>query len=636
MKNREITYHQTSLYDLFDNQRLLNKRPDSSFTDWLSNFIDDDNIIFGDLFAGGGGVTEGAFSIDGLHVAWALNHDKTAIETHALRHPETKHYQADIRRQDVSELSKVHVLWASTECTQFSKAKGGKIKDIGSYTLGWELIRYIVHCEPIYIFIENVPEFTKWAPVIVLRDKHGNPMKDTVDFSKVTYAGRFIKEFPQKISPWYSWPPALIPDDTKKGKDYHRWIKAICSLGYEHEAKILNAADYDAPTRRSRYIGIFTRKGLPIYWPNPVRDQKGRNGLPKWRACKDFIFLEDEGQSIFNRKNNKNILKQHRKAACLRTRRRFAGGVLKNSGMIKEMLQKSHFISKYYGTGINCHGINEPLHTIRCKASHVLVTVDKQHFIADHCQTDNYQNIEEPLRAQLTRQTKQLVSLKTQFISTQYNSNGKPERNNQFLTDPLNSISTNPKHQFITANFGGNGRPETQVLSIDNPLNSITTHEKFEIVTCKTGLKTNFITAQFNSSGRPETQVQSIDSPLNSITTANCFKVATLYEGETPEYLSTERMEFASLIYQVAHGDEAAQPIEVIRTISFYIKDVKARFLYKDELGPIMGFRKGYFDHLSDKKAIKLIGNAVPTLLARAVLKPNIEYLQELKERIAV
>ena len=119
---------------------------------------EEQSLRFGDLFAGGGGVSTGALAVPGVNVVWALNHSKVAIECHAKNHPETKHYQADIRTQDVSELEEVDVLWASTECTQHSKAKGGADKEIGSYTLGWEILRYIHHCRPSVIHIENVIE----------------------------------------------------------------------------------------------------------------------------------------------------------------------------------------------------------------------------------------------------------------------------------------------------------------------------------------------------------------------------------------------------------------------------------------------------------------------------------------------
>lgn len=43
-----------------------------------------------DLFAGGGGFTEGAQQA-GCEVVWAANHWPAAVATHALNHPHTEH-----------------------------------------------------------------------------------------------------------------------------------------------------------------------------------------------------------------------------------------------------------------------------------------------------------------------------------------------------------------------------------------------------------------------------------------------------------------------------------------------------------------------------------------------------------------
>ena len=51
------------------------------------------------------------------------------------------------------------VLWASLECTNFSKAKGGQPRDADSRTLAEHLFRYIEAIDPDYIQIENVEEF---------------------------------------------------------------------------------------------------------------------------------------------------------------------------------------------------------------------------------------------------------------------------------------------------------------------------------------------------------------------------------------------------------------------------------------------------------------------------------------------
>ena len=64
------------------------------------------------------------------------------------------------------------VLWASLECTNFSKAKGGQPRDADSRTLAEHLFRYIEAIDPDYIQIENVEEFMSWGDM----DENGKPI----------------------------------------------------------------------------------------------------------------------------------------------------------------------------------------------------------------------------------------------------------------------------------------------------------------------------------------------------------------------------------------------------------------------------------------------------------------------------
>lgn len=398
------------------------------------NYIPKSDITFGDLFAGGGGVTTGALSLPGVKVLWALNHDPVSIATHEKNHPETRHFQADIRQQDEKELDRVDILWASLECTQFSNAKGGKPKDADSRTLADEMPRYVKHCNPSVFMIENVREFLTWGPL----DDNGKPIK------------------------------------SKKGDDFRRWIKEMKDLGYPNcEWRILNAADYGCHTRRERLFIIFTKKDIPIRWKSATHHPDAENllGLPQWKPVKECIDLENHGRSIFGRT----------KPLSENTLRRIAGG-------IKKFYPDMYFLMKYYGTGENVTSINEPCHTVTTKDRHALVsierkkflveyygrddatasiekpchvistnnrhalcTVEKKQFITDHVWGGQSQLVEKPLKTQMTRQTKQLITC--QFVSEQYNSNGNPEMNNKSLERPAGSITTNDKFQFVTAYF---------------------------------------------------------------------------------------------------------------------------------------------------------------------------------------
>ena len=114
--------------------------------------MDKIKLLYIDLFCGAGGTSTGVEHAQ-LHgekcakVIACVNHDKNAILSHAANHPDTLHFTEDIRTLDltglVSHTKKMKlkhpdayiVLWASIECTNFSRAKGGKPRDADSRTL---------------------------------------------------------------------------------------------------------------------------------------------------------------------------------------------------------------------------------------------------------------------------------------------------------------------------------------------------------------------------------------------------------------------------------------------------------------------------------------------------------------------
>jgi DNA (cytosine-5)-methyltransferase 1 len=285
------------------------------------------------------------------------------------------------------------------------------------------LPRYVKWCEPDIIYIENVPEFVRWG--------------------KLSKKGKRIK--------------------SQEGGEYRKWIESIKDLGYtSYDKRFLNAADFGCPTKRIRYFGVFVKPGFEITWPAATHAEKA-NGLPGWIACKDYINLLDEGASIFGRK----------KPLVNNTLRRIAGGISK-------FAPEMYFIMKYYGNSVegnnyNCQSVNDPLHTLRTKESHCLITLEKLQFIQDYCFVNRYDHPNKPMSTLMKWETKQLVTIKNQFISAQYNSNGKPEANNQSVCAPLGSCTTKEKFQFITTYFNAGGRPESQNESLDRPIGSILT-----------------------------------------------------------------------------------------------------------------------------------------------------------------
>lgn len=240
------------------------------------------NLLYIDLFCGAGGTSTGVNSarLDGeecAKVVACVNHDANAIAFHASNHPEAMHFTEDIRTLELSPLidhlqqlraespEALTVLWASLECTNFSRAKGGQPRDADSRTLAEHLFRYIEAIDLDYIQIENVEEFMSWGEV----DENGKPIS------------------------------------MDKGKSYLRWVRNVKRYGYNFEHRILNAADYGAYTSRKRFFGIFARKGLPIVFPEPTHCKNGSKNLfaelRPWKPVREVLDFSNEGRSIFDR-----------------------------------------------------------------------------------------------------------------------------------------------------------------------------------------------------------------------------------------------------------------------------------------------------------------------------------------------
>lgn len=298
---------------------------------WVKDLIKGVVVFWIDLFAGGGGTTTGIhLAKTGALVVMCVNHDQIAIESHAKNHPNCIHYTEDVRDFDViKKISKnveflrneykgcVINIWASLECTNYSKAKGGLPRDEDSRTLANHLIHYIHGINPEYLFIENVREFMAWGPL----DENGRPIS------------------------------------RMNGIDYLRWVEEIKSEGYDFDWKILNSADYGAYQKRERYFGQFAKKGFPIQWPEATHSKTGSegnlfySGMKRWKPVKEILDFHLQSQSIFTRK----------KELATKTLERIYAGCVKYVAKGDES-----FLIKYYGNS-NAISVDYPCDTLTTK-----------------------------------------------------------------------------------------------------------------------------------------------------------------------------------------------------------------------------------------------------------------------------
>lgn len=248
--------------------------------------------LFIDGFAGGGGASTGIEQALGRDVDVAINHSHTAIAIHKANHPETEHHCTDIRQpflpRTASRGRPVGGMWMSPDCKEFSKAKGGPVKDRSIRTLADEIPHWIAETHPAVVYVENVEEFEDWGPL-----EQGEDGK---------------------------W--RVIVD--RKGEDFQKWVKKCRRLGYRVDWRQLRACDYGAPTSRKRLYIVMRRDRKPIVWPKathaPANDPRVLAGdLLPYRTAAECIDWSIPCPSIFERDRE----------LAEATKRRIAHGVMR-------------------------------------------------------------------------------------------------------------------------------------------------------------------------------------------------------------------------------------------------------------------------------------------------------------------
>lgn len=252
-----------------------------------------------DLFCGGGGASEG-IEMAGLHVDYAVNHDPDAIAMHEANHPRTHHFHRsvwDVSPRAVARGRPVRLLWASPDCTHHSRALGGKPREKGIRDLAWVVVDWCRDVRPDVVMLENVPEFLDWGP---LHDRStlGMAPYDVPTHAQAKHLDRPIKE--------------------RRGEIFAEFIAHLRMHGYRVEWRKLCAADYGAPTTRTRLFLIARCDGEPIVWPAPSHAKGGAGGLLPWRAAAECIDWTDLGKRIFGRRKNLAEATERRIAEGLR------------------------------------------------------------------------------------------------------------------------------------------------------------------------------------------------------------------------------------------------------------------------------------------------------------------------------
>lgn len=577
-----------------------------------------------DLFCGAGGTTTGfaMAELEGNKIAKVIacvNHDAKAIQSHWLNHPEVKHFEEDIRTLDLTELialveqqKQLHpdaylVLWASLECTNFSKAKGGLPRDADSRTLADHLYRYVKALQPDYIQIENVVEFMSWGPL----DDNGKPVS------------------------------------RKNGSDWMRWRKTICEqYNYADEWKELNSANYGAYTSRNRLFGCFAKPWLPVIFPAATHAKNPSKlsmygDLKKWKAVKEVLNFKDEGESIFNRKKDLSektleriyagLVKYVAKGDTAFISKYFSGqpsnkniSVDVPAGTITTVEHQSLVqpisILKYNSTDKNGNhyppSVDEPSPVV---TTHGRLGIVQGEFLVNYNHSSNVNDVNEAAPTLLTRDKLALCS--PEFLA-QYYGNGyssSVENPSPTLTTKARSALVQPEF-FIDKHFN-----KAQNQSIDEPAGTLMPCDKHRLVEAEPFLMpTNYANGP-----------KSLDEPCPVLTASKKYHyiINPAWGGnpgsvEQPCCVVVARQDKAPLYFvQVEHGpvkiaiyeNDSACAIKIKQFMAaFGLVDIKMRMLRVKELLNIQGFPDGY--HLAGNQADqkKFIGNSVVPHVVKA------------------
>lgn len=552
-------------------------------------------LLYIDLFCGAGGTSTGVENAryageQCAKVIACVNHDVNAIASHAANHPDALHFTEDIRTLELSPLI-AHVkrmktiypdaqivLWASLECTNFSKAKGGQPRDADSRTLAEHLFRYIEAIDPDYIQIENVEEFMSWGDM----DENGKPISKD------------------------------------KGRCYEIWKRNVMRYGYDFDWRILNAADYGAYTTRKRFFGIFAKKGMPIVFPSATHCKDGKSdmfgSMEKWKPVKEVLDFSDEGESIFCRK--KPLAEKTLERIYAGLIKFVAGGkdafIVKYNSMnsngkyqapgIDEpcptvatqgrlALAKVNFLSKQFSGHPESKNISvdEPAGTITCKDHHA--------FVSAYYGNGQNHSVEVPAPTVTTKD--RLALINTRFLCS-YNFKDKAKD----IELPCPTLLTKDRLSLVTPFFMNYYSGGGQLGSIETPCPAITTVPKQNLITpiIASNHKWHYLmNPQFASAGG------SVDNP--------CFTLIARMD-KMPPYLVEAEGGFGIKL----NDDDSPMTVLIKEFMAMYgIIDIKMRMLRISELKKIMGFPEDYklIGTQADQK--KFIGNAVEVNMARVL-----------------
>ena len=525
-----------------------------------------------DSFAGGGGALLGIAWATGKAPDIALNHDPIALAMHAKNHPDTVHVCEDAYRTNLRKVTKgrrVAWLWASPDCTDFSRAKGNKPVRKHVRSLAWMVIKWAEQIKPAGIILENVREFEEWGPLVPKWKCRACEWAGTEGQTVLCRRNKKRRRCPRCESLKLTETEDMLRDPKRKGLTFKRWAGRLRNLGYELQWRVLDAADYGAPTNRKRLFLIARRDGQPIVWPEPTHCNPAKLGntplfapLKPWRPAADCIDWSLPIRSIFE--PGRNLVEKTMWRIAQGTKR----FVLDNPRPF--LVPMTHSGERRF------RSIDEPLPTIT--TAH---------------------------RGEYAIAIPSLVHI------------GNGERKGQAarvmdINDPLNTIVAGGSKQYLVAAFIAKHFGGVVGSSVEQPLPTTTTR----------GTQNQLVTAHLVHFNHGDKQWSGLDEPMRTVTTG---RHAALVYAFLVKYFGTAIGEhITDPLPTVTTKDRFGLVTVTIDQSLYVLYDICMRMLSPRELARGQGFPDTYILHPKSKtKQIELIGNSVSPYASCALFGAN-------------
>jgi DNA (cytosine-5)-methyltransferase 1 len=552
-----------------------------------------------DSFAGGGGASCGIEKALGRPVDVAINHNEDAIRMHVANHPHTRHFEEDVWKVSPHRVTRgrdVFLLWASPDCKGFSRAKGSKPVEKNIRSLAWVVVKWAAEERSSIIVLENVREFADWGP-LVPRWECSCGWRGTEGQATLARTRRRCPRCNStSINVDYL---TMVPDPSKKGITFKRFVGRLRALGYVVEWRNLNAADYGAPTHRRRLFLIARCDGRPTRWPAPSHGDPKRiadlgyfTELRPWRTAAECIDFALPCPSIFTR----------RRPLVENTMRRIALGVKR---FVLDHPRPFLVQCNHGGPEFRGQSLDEPLPTLTAaRDAHGLVTP----FLARIGQgggNGGYVNgLGEPLTTTTTKAERLLVApLLTPMT-----------HNNRSMSpaEPMPTITTQSNRAplvaaFLAKHFGGMVGVEA-----GTPLPTTTAR----------GTQTQVVAANLVHLNHGDHTATGCDEPLRTMT-ATGNHAFLVYSFLTKYFGTAIGSPLDEPMHTTLSKDRFGLVTVVIDGQTYVIVDIGMRMLQPRELARGNGFDDSYILTGTATSQVERIGNSVCPQVAEAIVRAN-------------